>query len=213
MTEKPDPSPPPGKGHVYVVDDDPSVRNSLARMLTYMGFEVEAHAGPQEFLKNSLPVAPAVLLLDMRMPGYTGLQLQKDMARLGRHTPMVFMSGESEPQEIIDALTAGACHFLLKPFNMDDLLRAIYRAMALDRERLANYRDEVDARLRYELLTPRERDVCQMVVKGLMNKEIAEHFDCSLKTIKVHRARVMEKMGVGSLLELVEAVSQVESRV
>jgi len=213
MTDKPAHAPPASKGHVYVVDDDPSVRTSLSRMLAYMGFEVEAHAGAEEFLKNSLPVAPAVLVLDMRMPGYTGLQLQKDMAKLGRHTPMVFMSGESEPQEIIDALTAGACHFLLKPFNMDDLLRAIYRAMAGDRERLASYRDEVDARLRYELLTPRERDVCQMVIKGLMNKEIAEHFDCSLKTIKVHRARVMEKMGVGSLLELVEAVSQAESRV
>jgi FixJ family two-component response regulator len=196
-----------------VVDDDPSVRTSLSRMLAYMGFEVEAHAGPEEFLKNSLPVAPAVLVLDMRMPCYTGLQLQKDMAQLGRYTPVIFMSGESQPQEIIDALTAGACHFLLKPFNMDDLLRAIYKAMALDRDRLASYCGEVDARLRYESLTPRERDVCQMVIKGLMNKEIAEHFDCSLKTIKVHRARVMEKMGVGSLLELVEAMSQVESRV
>lgn len=212
MTDKPTHALPPSKGHVYLVDDDPSVRTSLARMLDYMGFAVEAYAGPAEFLKNSLPVAPAVLVLDMRMPGYTGLQLQQDMARLGRHTPIVFMSGESQPQEIIDALTAGACHFLLKPFNMDDLLREIYKAMAHDRERLERYRDDVDARLRYALLTPRERDVCQMVIKGLMNKEIAEHFDCSLKTIKVHRARVMDKMGAGSLLELAEAISQVEGR-
>lgn len=197
------------KGHIYLVDDDPSVRTSLARMLDYMGFTVEAYDGPQAFLRQSVPLAPAVLVLDMRMPGFTGLELQAELARLGRPTPIVFVSGESQPQEIIDALTRGASHFLLKPFNMDDLLRALYTAMAQDRERLGRYRDDIDVRLRYEQLTPREKAVCQLVVKGLMNKEIAEHYGCSLKTIKVHRARVMDKMGARSLLELAEAVAAV----
>lgn len=195
------------KGHVYLVDDDDSVRSSLTRMLEYMGFTVEAYAGPEEFLRLSVPVSPAVLLLDMRMPGATGLQLQSAMVSLGRHTPIVFMSGESQPQEIIDALTAGACHFLLKPFNMENLLREIYKAMATDRERMRRFRDEIDVKLRYESLTPREKDICQLVVKGLMNKDIAEHFGCSIKTVKVHRGRVMEKMQVESLLELAEAVA------
>jgi FixJ family two-component response regulator len=157
-----------------------------------------------------MPVAPAVLVLDMRMPGFSGLELQAELRRLGRHTPIVFVSGESQPQEIIDALTRGASHFLLKPFNMDDLLRAIHRGMAQDRERLGLYRNSIDVRLRYGTLTPREREVCQLVVKGLMNKEIAEHHGCSIKTIKVHRARVMEKMGVTSLLTLAEAVAQLD---
>lgn len=195
------------KGHVYLVDDDPSVRGSLARMLEYMGFTVEVYDGPPAFLRHSMPVAPAVLVLDMRMPGFTGLELQAELIRMGRHTPIVFVSGESQPQEIIDALTRGACHFLLKPFNMDELLREIHKGMARDRERLSRYRDDIDVRLRYESLTPRERDVCQLVVKGLMNKEIAEHYGCSIKTIKVHRARVMEKMGADSLLALAEAVT------
>lgn len=199
------------KGHIYLVDDDPSVRSSLTRMLEFMGFTVEAYDGPQAFLSRSMPVAPAVLVLDMRMPGFTGLQLQAELVRLGRHTPIVFVSGESQPQEIIDALTRGACHFLLKPFNMDDLLREIHKGMARDRERLSRYRDDIDVRLRHDSLTPREREVCQLVVKGLMNKDIAEHYGCSIKTIKVHRARVMEKMGAASLLELAEAIRSLDT--
>lgn len=195
------------KGHIYLVDDDPSVRRSLTRMLAYMGFRVEAYDGPAAFLRHSMPVAPAVLVLDMRMPGFSGLELQAELRQMGRHTPIVFVSGESQPQEIIDALTRGASHFLLKPFNMDDLLREIHKGMARDRERLGRYRDEIDVRLRYDTLTPREREVCQLVVKGLMNKDIAEHFGCSIKTIKVHRARVMEKMQADSLLALAEAIT------
>lgn len=199
------------KGHIYLVDDDPSVRTSLTRMLDYMGFTVEAYDGPQAFLQHSMPVAPAVLVLDMRMPGFSGLELQAEMTRMGRNTPIVFVSGESQTQEVIDALTRGACHFLLKPFNMDDLLREIHKGMARDRERLSRYRDDIDVRLRHESLTPREREVCQLVVKGLMNKEIAEHYGCSIKTIKVHRARVMEKMGADSLLELAEVVASMHA--
>jgi len=204
--------PPAEKGHVYLVDDDASVRASLARMLEYMGYTVEAYESPQSFLRQSMPVAPAVLVLDMRMPGFTGLELQAELTRMGRHTPIVFVSGESQPQEIIDALIRGASHFLLKPFNMDALLREIRKGMANDRERLSRYRDDIDVHLRYESLTPREREVCQLVVKGLMNKEIAEHYGCSIKTIKVHRARVMEKMGANSLLDLAAAVASLDTR-
>lgn len=198
------------KGHIHLVDDDPSVRTSLSRMLTYMGYTVDVYADPQAFLTNSLPVAPAVLISDMRMPGMSGVELQRALLKLGRTTPIVFISGESQTQEVIQALKNGAVDFLLKPFNMDDLLQAIHTAMARDRNKLQSYRALADTRQRYESLTPREREVCQLVIKGLMNKDIADHFQCSLKTIKVHRARVMEKLGANSLLELVDTMRELD---
>lgn len=192
--------------HIYLVDDDDAVRVSLSRMLQYLGYTVESYPSPEAFLEHSLPIAPAVLLLDMRMPQMNGLALQQRLLQLGRNTPIVFISGESQTQEIIDALKGGAIDFLLKPFNMEDLVQAIHRAMARSREQLSAFRDAIDVQRGYESLTPRERQVCQLVVKGLMNKEIAEQFQCSLKTVKVHRARVMEKMGVTSLLELADKI-------
>lgn len=192
------------QGHIYLVDDDAAVRGSLSRMLQYLGYTVEAYASPEAFLEHSLPLAPAVLVLDMRMPQMNGLVLQKELRQLGRSTPIVFISGASQTQEVIDALKGGAIDFLLKPFNMDDLLRAIQQAITRDSEQLTSYRESIDVQRSYESLTPREREICQLVIQGLMNKEIAEQFQCSLKTVKVHRARVMEKMGAASLLELAE---------
>ncbi|MBY0454788.1 MAG: response regulator [Burkholderiaceae bacterium] len=211
MKAQANPALPEAKGHIYLVDDDPAVRVSLLRMLQYLNYTVQAYHSPEDFLQNSLPIAPAVLLLDMRMPGMSGLDLQRAMQQLGRTTPIVFISGESQTPEVIHAFKAGAIDFLIKPFNMDDLLQAIHRAMAHDREQLKSYRSTIDARLCYQSLTPREREICQLVVKGLMNKEIAEQFECSLKTVKVHRARVMEKMGVVSLLELAEAIRELDT--
>lgn len=193
-------------GHIYLVDDDASVRSSLQRMLEHLGYTVEAYDGPRAFLENSVPISPAIVLLDMRMPDMTGLELQAKMQSVGRTTPIIFISGESQTQEVIDAFKAGAIDFLLKPFNMNDLLRAIHQALELDRQQFTHYRKTIHIQLRYESLTPREREVCAMVVGGAMNKDIAEHFNCSLKTIKVHRSRVMAKMGVESLMELVDAV-------
>jgi FixJ family two-component response regulator len=196
------------QGHIYLVDDDAAVRASASRMLQYLGYSVQCYLSPQAFLEESLPIAPAVLLLDMRMPQMNGLALQQELLRLGRTTPIVFISGESHTQEVIDAFKSGAIDFLLKPFNMEDLLRAIHQAMARDREQLKSVRDAIDVQRGYDSLTPRERQICQMVVNGLMNKEIADHFACSLKTVKVHRARVMEKMGATSLLELAEKMRE-----
>lgn len=194
------------EGHIYLVDDDAAVRASLSRMLQYFGYSVEVYACPHDFLENSLPLAPAVLVLDMRMPQTSGLALQQELLRLGRRTPIVFISGESQPQEVIDAFKGGAIDFLLKPFNIDDLLRTIGQALARDQQQLKSYRDTIDIQRSYDSLTPREREICHLVVQGLMNKEIAEQFECSLKTVKVHRARVMEKMGAESLLELAEKI-------
>ena len=196
------------QGHIYLVDDDVAVRASLSRMLEYLGYAVESYPSPHAFLAQSLPIAPAVLLLDMRMPQMNGLALQQELLRLGRTTPIVFISGESQTQEVIDAFKGGAIDFLLKPFNMEGLLRAIHQAMARDREQLKTLRDTIDVQHSYDSLTPRERQICQMVVNGLMNKEIADHFGCSLKTVKVHRARVMEKMGATSLLELAKKMRE-----
>lgn len=196
------------QGHIYLVDDDVAVRASLSRMLEYLGYTVESYPSPHTFLEQSLPIAPAVLLLDMRMPHMNGLALQQELLRLGRATPIVFISGESQTQEVIDAFKGGAIDFLLKPFNIEDLLRALHQAMARDREQLKTLRDTIDVQHSYDSLTPRERQICQMVVNGLMNKEIADHFGCSLKTVKVHRARVMEKMRAASLLELAEKMRE-----
>lgn len=194
------------QGHIYLIDDDAGVRVSLSCMLQYLGYRVESYASPHAFLENSLPIAPAVLLLDMRMPYMSGLALQQELARLGRKTPIIFISGESQTQEVINAFKAGAINFLLKPFNMEDLLHAIRQALEHDQEQLKTLRTTIDAQRGYDSLTPRERQICQLVVQGLMNKEIAEKFECSLKTVKVHRARVMEKMGAQSLLELAEKI-------
>ena len=197
---------PNNPGHIYLIDDEVSIRTSLTRMLELMGYTVESYPGPTMFLQQSMPIAPAVILLDMRLPDMSGLALQAKMAELEWTTPIIFMSGESKTQEAIDGMKAGAIDFLLKPFNIDHLMRAIQGAMLRDRQQFAHYRSVANVQQRFESLTPREHEVCDMVVDGKINKEIAEHFGSSIKTIKVHRGRVMEKMAAGSLLELAQMI-------
>jgi len=191
-------------GHIYLIDDDESMRTSLGRMLGEVGYQVQEYASATDFLEKSLPLAPAVILLDMQMPDITGLELQKELLSLGRKTPIVFISGQSHPHQIVQALKNGAVDFLFKPFNLEELLQALNEALKFDQRQLKSLTKEIETKKNYALLTPREKEVSALLVKGLLNKEIAQKLGISKATIKVHKARVIEKMQVTSMQELVK---------
>ena len=191
-------------GHVYLIDDDESMRLSLTRMLRELGYLVEDYASAQVFLEKSVPVSPAVILLDMQMPDMTGLDLQEALLKLGRKTPIIFVSGQSHPNQIVQSLKKGALDFLFKPFNLEELLKAVSDAIDFDSRQLKRVSIDVETKRDYERLTPREREVCAWLVKGLLNKDIAVKLGTTDATIKVHKARVMEKMHADSLQSLVK---------
>ena len=191
-------------GHIYLIDDDESMRKSLARMLRELGYLVEDYASAAVFFEKSIPIAPAVILLDMQMPDMTGLELQEQLVKLGRKTPIVFVSGQSHPHQIVQGLKQGAVDFLFKPFNLEELLKAVSEAIDFDSRQLKRVSLDVETRREYESLTPREREVCGWLVAGLQNKDIAVKLGTTDATIKVHKARVMSKMNVDSLQALVK---------
>ena len=191
-------------GHIYLIDDDESMRISLSRMLRELGYLVEGYASAATFLENSVPVSPAVILLDMQMPDMTGLDLQEKLIKLGRKTPIIFVSGQSHPHQIVQGLKRGALDFLFKPFNLEELLKAVADAIDFDRRQLKRISMDVEAKKDYESLTPREREVCGWLVKGFLNKDIAVKLGTTDATIKVHKARVMEKMHSDSVQVLVK---------
>ena len=164
---------------------------------------VEDFSSAVTFLEHSLPVSPAVILLDMQMPDMTGLDLQEKLLQLGRKTPIVFVSGQSHPHQIVKGLKKGAIDFLFKPFNLEDLLKAVADAVEFDRRQLKRISKEVETKKDYATLTPREKEVCYWLVKGLLNKDIAVKLGTTDATIKVHKARVMDKMHVESVQTLV----------
>ncbi|HQR83773.1 response regulator transcription factor [Polynucleobacter sp. es-EL-1] len=190
-------------GHIYLIDDDASMRTSLSRMLKEVGYMVEDFSSAVTFLEHSLPVSPAVILLDMQMPDMTGLDLQEKLLQMGRKTPIVFVSGQSHPHQIVKGLKKGAIDFLFKPFNLEDLLKAVADAVEFDRRQLKRISKEVETKKDYATLTPREKEVCFWLVKGLLNKDIAVKLGTTDATIKVHKARVMDKMHVESVQTLV----------
>ena len=191
-------------GHIYLIDDDESMRISLSRMLRELGYLVEDYASANLFLEKSVPVSPAVILLDMQMPDITGLDLQDKLLKLGRKTPIVFVSSQSHPHQIVQGLKKGALDFLFKPFNLEELLKAVADAIEFDSRQLKRISMDVEAKKDYESLTPREREVCGWLVKGLLNKDIAVKLGTTDATIKVHKARVMDKMHADSLQVLVK---------
>jgi len=190
-------------GHIYLIDDDESMRTSLSRMLKDVGYIVEDFSSAVTFLEHSVPVAPAVILLDMQMPDMTGIDLQEKLLQLGRKTPIIFISGQSHPHQIVKSLKRGAVDFLFKPFNLEDLLKAVADALEFDKRQLKRVSKEVETKKDYATLTPREREVCFWLVKGLLNKDIAVKLGTTDATIKVHKARVMDKMHVESVQVLV----------
>ena len=191
-------------GHIYLIDDDESMRVSLSRMLRDLGYLVEDYASAKGFLEKSVPVSPAVILLDMQMPDMTGLDLQEQLLKIGRKTPIVFVSGQSHPHQIVQSLKKGALDFLFKPFNLEELLKAVADAIDFDGRQLKRVSMDVETKRDYESLTPREREVCAWLVAGLLNKDIAAKLGTTDATIKVHKARVMDKMHVDSVQTLVK---------
>ncbi len=190
-------------GHIYLIDDDASMRTSMGRMLKEVGYVVEDFSSALSFLEHSLPVSPAVILLDMQMPDMTGLDLQEKLLQMRRKTPIVFVSGQSHPHQIVKGLKKGAIDFLFKPFNFEDLLKAVADAIEFDKRQLKRISKTVEAKKDYASLTPRETEVCFWLVKGLLNKDIAVKLGTTDATIKVHKARVMDKMHVESVQALV----------
>ena len=191
-------------GHIYLIDDDESMRTSLTRMLREVGYMVEDHSSALTFLEKSIPVSPAVILLDMQMPDMTGLDLQEKLLQLGRKTPIVFVSGQSHPHQIVKGLKKGALDFLFKPFNLEDLLKAVAEAIDFDRRQLKRVSQDVETKKDYANLTPREKEVCSWLVQGLLNKDIAVKLGTTDATIKVHKVRVMDEIHVDSLQTLVK---------
>jgi len=191
-------------GHIYLIDDDDSMRASLTRMLREVGYLVDDYATALNFLEKSVPVSPAVILLDMQMPDMTGIDLQEKLNQLGRKTPIVFVSGQSHPHQIVQGLKKGAVDFLFKPFNLEDMLKAVADAIEFDRRQLKRVAVDIETKREYESLTPREREVCTWLVEGLLNKDIAVKLGTTDATIKVHKARVMSKMHVDSVQTLVK---------
>lgn len=208
MTNSPDPV--QDLGHVIVIDDDASVRRSLCTMLERAGYSVSLYDCADAFLQNPVVPSPAVILLDMRMPGTTGIGLQSQLNILARDVPVIFVSGDSRPEEIIAAMKQGAIDFLLKPFTAQAMMDVIQRAMRLSHQAVvvADKNSQVSERL--QRLTPREMEVCHWMVRGYSNQQIATIDGGASATIKLHRARVMEKMAANSLPALIDMLSGLE---
>ena len=188
---------------VFVVDDDASVRKSLSRVISEAGYRVQAFSSPRDFLERGPEPGPSCLVLDVRMPGVTGLELQQTLARAVHEIPVVFITGHGDIPMSVQAMKAGAVDFLTKPFAAKDLLDAIRRAVTKDTRDLGTEAREEDIRARVKRLTPRESQVFALVVTGMLNKQIAAELGIGEKTVKVHRARVMEKMQAASVAALV----------
>ena len=188
---------------VYVIDDDPSMRAALEDLVGSVGLQVQAFASPLEFLDSKRPDAPGCLVLDVRLPGMSGLTFQKELVKEGITLPVIFITGHGDIPMSVRAMKAGAVEFLTKPFHDQELLDAIHAAIECDRDRRRETLLVTDLRKRYATLTERERHIMRLVVAGRANKQIAAELNLSEMTVKVHRGQVMRKMKAGSLPELV----------
>ena len=197
---------------VFVVDDDVSVREAIEAMVRSVGMRAQTFETPQAFLRRDADDAPACLVLDVRLPGLSGLDVQRQLAEDGASIPIVFVTGFGDVPMSVRAMKAGALEFLMKPFRDQDLLDAIYRAIERDRN-ARQQRSEIAAlRQRFDSLTERERQVMQMVIAGKLNKQIASQLGTSLITVKVHRGHVMHKMQATSAIDLARMGDQLSLR-
>jgi len=195
---------------VLVVDDDASVRKALARAIQAAGLNVRTFASAREFLDQGPPDGPACLVLDVRMPGRSGLDLQAELNSRNIRTPIIFITGHGNIPVSVKAMKGGALDFLTKPFRVKNLIEVIREAIKKDERLWASRAETAEVQCRIQTLTPRERQVLGLVVQGLLNKQIAVDLGMAERTVKVHRGRVMQKMQVQSVAELVRAVERVK---
>jgi len=188
---------------VLVVDDDSAMRDALTNLFLSVGLRVEVFGSAPELLRSSLPNVASCLVLDIRLPGVTGLDFQVELSEAGIHIPIIFMTGHGDIPMSVQAMKAGAVDFLTKPFRHHEMLNAVNRALAADRKRRAEQKIISELRVLYESLTSREREVFVLVTAGLVNKRIAAELGVSEITVKVHRTQVTRKMKTRSLVDLV----------
>lgn len=192
-----------GASIVFVVDDDPSVRSSLKFLISTVGLRVESFDSADTFLHKKPPDAPSCLVLDVRLPGLSGLDFQRELAARNIRIPIVFITGHGDIPMSVRAMKAGAVEFLTKPFRDQDLLDAIRIALERDRARREQEKEVTELQRRFGSLTPRQQEVTSMVVSGMLNKQIAGQLGTAENTVKVHRSRAMQKMRAQSLADLV----------
>jgi len=188
---------------VFVVDDDPSMREALLDLVASIGLEARVFSSPQEFLRTNRPDVPACLVLDVRLPGSSGLTFQQDLVNAGIHLPVIFITGHGDIPVSVRAIKAGAIEFLTKPFRHQELLDAINIGIERDRAQRIAAAHIAELRKRHSTLTQREREIMALVIVGRVNKQIAADLDISEATVKVHRGQIMRKMQAKSLPELV----------
>jgi FixJ family two-component response regulator len=197
---------------VLVIDDDMAMRESLTSLFQSVGLRVKAFGSAPELLQSRLPNAPSCLVLDIRLPGISGLDFQVEMTESGLHIPIIFMTGHGDIPMSVQAMKAGAVDFLTKPFRHQEMLHAVTQALDVDRKRRQHEKTVSDLRLLYESLTAREREVLALVTAGMMNKLIAEELGVSEITVKVHRSHLMRKMRTRSLADLARIADILEIR-
>ena len=193
---------------VFIIDDDPSVRKGLSRLLRSVGEAVETFSSAEEFLARKRFDGVGCIILDVQMPGLSGMDLQSELCKAEYSMPIVFITGHGDIPMSVDAMRKGAIHFLTKPFDDNDLLKAIREAIDKDRMAKAEQTEVQDIRRRINLLTQREYEILRYVITGMLNKQIAFTLKIAEKTVKIHRGRVMEKLHVGSVAELVRLAAK-----